>query len=131
MSKVIAIGLILGVIYLSNAFYNYWLEVKRQSEQKEAAVKVDPNTLEGLPQMYEKSLEIARQKGVEGLKNWLNTYRSVCTDPKLASIELDYVVLVNKTDPAEARRVFLAVRNRTSTSSPIYPRLRLLARAYE
>jgi hypothetical protein len=44
---------------------------------------------------------------------------------------LDYVVLVAKDDPAEARRVFTRVKTRTSTTSPVYPRIESLAKTYE
>jgi hypothetical protein len=123
--------MIMGVLYLGTQLFNYWEGVKRQNVQKDEAIKIDPNTLEGLSWQYEKSLEISRQKGAKGLKAWLTNYRSVCSDPRLASIELDYVVLVNQSDPAEARRVFLTVRNRTPPNSPVFPRVRLLSKTYE
>src|SRR5437667_5813413 len=53
-----------------------------------------PAVLPGLPPNFEASLEAAQKEGAPGLKRWLDRYRSYVQDPRLASIELDYVVLV-------------------------------------
>ena len=52
-------------------------------------------------------------------------------DPRLAWVELDYVVKVSATDPLEARKIFQAVKKRTPTDSPIYPRIKSLEKNYE
>ena len=46
------------------------------------------------------------------MRNWLKTYGQSVEDPRKAWIELDYCVAVAREDPAEARRVFAAVKER-------------------
>ena len=52
-------------------------------------------------------------------------------DPRLAWMELDYVVMVSATDPIEAKKIFREVKKRTPTDSPIYPRIKSLESTYE
>ena len=87
--------------------------------------------LPGLPATLEAALQTAHRQGADGLRNFLNRYRFSIQDPKLAAIELDYVVLVSLRDPAEAKRVFKAVQARTPTWSPIYARIRSLEKNYQ
>jgi hypothetical protein len=65
------------------------------------------------------------------LKLWLDQYGRLVADPRLADIELDYVVMVARQNPAEAKRVFARVRQRVDEYSPVYPRLERLAKTYE
>ncbi len=131
MSKLIGILILLALFWGGKELFNYWERVKAESEGQQAAVVVNSESLPGLPPMYEQSLQIAKEKGAEGLRAWLQQYRRVCADPRLAAIELDYVVLVNKSDPIEARRIYNAVRVRTTPASPNYPRVKQLAKTYE
>jgi len=36
-----------------------------------------------------------------------------------------------RTDPNDAKRIFKAVKERTSTNSPVYPRIRQLEKSFE
>jgi hypothetical protein len=78
----------------------------------------------------EASLSAAEKQGASGLGDWLRQYRSFVRDPRLADIELDYVVLLLHQDPAEARRIFNDVKSRTPTFSPIYPRVQRLEKTF-
>ena len=60
------------------------------------------------------------------MKNWLKTHSQSVEDPRKAWIELDYCVAVAREDPAEARRVFATVKERTPPSSPVWPRIKQL-----
>jgi hypothetical protein len=51
-------------------------------------------------------------------------------DPRLAEIELNYVVLVSRTNPSEAKQVFQAVKKRTPKTSPLYDRIKRLDATY-
>jgi hypothetical protein len=53
------------------------------------------------------------------------------SDPRLAAIELDYIVLIGSTNPQEARRLFTAVKQRTPPNSPIYERVKRLEKTYQ
>ena len=65
------------------------------------------------------------------MRNWLKAYRPYLSDPRLAAIELDYVVLVGASDLKEARQIFAAVKQRTPTNSPVYPRIKQLEKTYQ
>jgi hypothetical protein len=87
--------------------------------------------LPGLPVGLESSLQTAHKQGAAGLKNWLKAYRPYVTDPRLAAIELDYVVMVGAGNIKEARQVFASVKQRTPTNSPVYPRIKQLEKNYQ
>jgi len=87
--------------------------------------------LPGLPANLEASLQVAQKQGVVGMRNWLNLYRRYVSDPRLAEIELDYVVLISSTNPQEARRLFTVVKQRTPTNSPVYARVKRLEKTYQ
>ena len=53
------------------------------------------------------------------------------SDPRLAAIELDYIVLISSTNPQESRRLFSLVKQRTPTNSPVYPRVKRLEKTYQ
>ena len=96
-----------------------------------AAAAVVPEQLAGMPAGLEPSLQAAQTAGAPGLKNWMKQYGRSVGDPRLAWIELDYVVLVARDDPAEARRLFAAVKKRTTPASPVYERVKQLEKTYE
>jgi hypothetical protein len=52
-------------------------------------------------------------------------------NPSKAWIELDYCTLIAREDPAEARRLFAAVKERTPASSPVWDRVKKLEKTYE
>ena len=84
-----------------------------------------------MPGELEASLNLAQSRGAGGLHDWLGAYGSRLQDPRLAWIQLDYVVLVARSDPAEARLVFNAVRQRVKPESPVYDRVKQLEPTYQ
>jgi len=134
MTKIISVFIIVLVIYGGWNLFLYWEKVKDEKENslKAAAhATVVPEQLPGMPSGLEPTLQAAQKAGAPGLKNWLKQYSRVVGDPRLAWIELDYVVLVARDDPAEARRVFAAVKKRTTPASPVYERVKQLEKTYE
>lgn len=113
---------------------NYYAEVKQRSEnqaKEEAAKKVVGNQLPGMNYELQQSLAAAQQAGPKAFANWLATYGRSVQDPRLAWIQLDYVVAISREDPATAKKVFAAVKDRTPSSSPVYPRIQELSKSYE
>ena len=138
MRQFLALLLIIGAIWGGKQLYNYWETVKAKKETEDRAGAPPPATataasavLPGLPANLEAALQAAQKQGAAGLKNWLNLYRPYVSDPRLAAIELDYIVLISSTNPQEARRLFTLVKQRTPTNSPIYPRVKQLERTYQ
>lgn len=95
------------------------------------AVSHGGQELPGLPPQLETSLSVAHQGGVEELGKWLKQWGRQVQDPRLAWIELDYVVLLNLKSHKEARERFLKVAARVGPGSPVFERLQKLAPAYE
>ena len=132
MKFLIAIVIIAAVYFLGNAIRQ---EVQKK-EKKEAAEKAREENrwgsdgLPGMDRKFEESLKAATDQGAPALKTWLEKYASHLQDPKLADIQLDYAVKVYHTNPAEAKRVYQAVKARTPTTSPIYNRVQKLGNTF-
>jgi hypothetical protein len=128
-------GVILALVLFGGwGLYKYWetFENKKQAEQKEAATKVVvPSQLPGMPSELQQSLDAAQKAGPVAFGNWLRTYGRSLQDPRKAWIELDYCVMLARIDPSEARRIFAEVKQRTSASSPVWPRIQELQQSYE
>ena len=138
MRQFLALLLIIGAIWGGKQLFNYWETVKAKKETEDrggapppASAPAASAVLPGLPANLDASLQAAQKQGVAGLKNWLNLYRSYVSDPRLAAIELDYIVLISSTNPQEARRLYAVVKQRTPTNSPVYPRIKQLERTYQ
>ena len=134
ITKSIAILIIVAVLYGGWNLFLYWDKVKNEKEsvrKEAAAAAVTGESLQGMPYGLEQSLQAAKSQGPGGLRNWLKVYGPTVKDPRKAWIELDYCEVVTREDPAEARRVFGAVRERTGPTSPVWPRIKKLAPTYE
>ncbi len=107
-----------------------------QAQKEEAAVNaIDPKQLAGMPQGWEDSYEnacaAAKTGDIKTLRAWLKKYGQQIDDPRRAWIELDYMVMISKDDPQEARKIYESVKDRTPADSPVYPRIKLLEKTYE
>jgi len=134
MTKLIAAVIILGALYGGWELFFYWEKVKNEQEthkKQDAAALVVGDDLPGVPQPLETSLKIVEAQGAAGLRNWLKLYGKAIQDPRKAWIELDYCLLISREDPSEAKRLFAEIKNRTPESSPIWPRIKKLQKAYE
>jgi hypothetical protein len=134
MTKIIAALIIIVVLYGGWHLFLYWENVKneQQTAQKAAsASRIVPEQLSGMPQTLEAALQAAQRNGAAGLTNFLKNYGRAIQDPRKGWIELDYVLLLSRENPAEAKQIFAAVKERTPTNSPIYPRVKQLEKTYE
>ena len=134
MTKLIGVLIIVVVLYGGYSLFLYWEKVKNEEEVKQkqdATAMVMGDQLPGMPYQLEQSLQDARKRGAAGLRAWLKAHAQGVEDPRKAWIELDYCVAVAREDPAEARRAFATVKERTPPSSPVWPRLKQLEKTYE
>jgi hypothetical protein len=132
---------ILVLLYLgAKSLMTHWGEVTSKGDedpapiievQTPAASTAPGESMPGLPAHLENSLAAAKRQGADGLKIWLKSNRGSVPDPRLADIELDYVVMVAGKNFGEAREVLTAVKARTPEDSPVYPRLKKLEKAYQ
>jgi len=134
MTKLISILIIVALAYCGYRLFFYWEAVKegRENQQKQAASwAAQGESLPGMPYQLSESLRVAKQQGNAAMRNWLTTYGPVVQDPRKAWIELDFCVAIARDEPAEARRIFAAVKQRTPPSSPVWPRVKELEKSYE
>jgi len=134
MTKLITLFIVCVVLFAGWSLLKYWekVENEKDTEQKQAAASVvHGDQLAGLPYELQASLQDAEKRGAAALGSWLKTYGAKVQDPRKAWIELDYCEMVAREDPAEAKRVFEAVKSRTPPSSPVWPRIHDLEKSYE
>lgn len=132
MRQFLTIVLVAATIWLGLKFKNYCTSSMAQYEvRSDEPVRTAPGKLPGMSPDLEASLETAKKAGVEGLVNWLRVHRRDIQDPRLADIDLDYVVLVGRTDPREAKRVLKLVKDRVPANSPVQKRLAQLEKVYQ
>ena len=139
MKALIAIFVALVGVYLFMqlvGFYNRTAgpdggPIPNTSHTESAPPAITGESLPGLPPYLETSLSQAQQQGVEELGKWLKSWSKQVQDPRLAWIELDYIVLLNLKDHKAARERFHQVKARISPGSPVFERIQKLDSAYE
>jgi hypothetical protein len=134
----VAIGILIALVVIIGGYklFEHWEAVKERRVLDEKAARgadVNPDNLPGLPWQLVQKLRDAQQAGPASVKNFIDYCKRVpdVKDPRLAWIELDYVVMITSTDPVEAKKIFQAVKKRTPDDSPIQPRLKAMAKNYE
>jgi len=130
ITALVVLGLSIGAWQV----YQFWGKYRGSDTASETAApppQINGDSLPGMPQSLEQTYQASRQRGITGLRDFLKEYGNSVSDPRLASIQLDYVLLVAPGNPAEARRVFALVKNRTQPDSPVYPRVQQLEKTYE
>jgi hypothetical protein len=122
MTKLISILIVLVVVFCGYHFYQYWVKVRDEEElkQKEAAAAFSPEKLPGLPPELEQGLRTVEQKGPAAVQ-----------DPRKAWIELEYAKSIARDNPAEARKVYNEVKDRTPPSSPLWPQLKAMEKSFQ
>jgi hypothetical protein len=134
MTKIISVVIIIAVLWGGWELFLYWDKVKHEEEtskKQAAATVVTEESLPGLSYQQQQTLLEARKKGAAGLKSWLKANGASIQDPRKAWIELDYCLLITRSDPAEAKKIFAEVKQRTPPSSPIWPRIAELEKTYQ
>jgi len=134
MKALISIFIIVLFVFCGWKLFSYYqkVEAENDSRQKvEAGADIKPENLPGLPYQLYTSLQTAQNNGPTGLRDWLKAYGAQVQDPRKAWLEMDCSLALLRTDPNDAKRIFKAVKERTSTNSPVYPRLRQLEKSFE
>jgi hypothetical protein len=127
----------LVIVGLSIGGYNiwqYWGHYKNSDSNSQQPAYVPPppgDSFPGMPSSLEATYQASKARGVAGLRDFIKEYGNSVSDPRLASIQLDYVILLAQSDPSEAKRIFNQVKNRTQSDSPVYSRVQQLAKTYE
>lgn len=106
-------------------------EQARGNARENATSMVGDEPLPGLSPPLEASLANATQAGPQALRQWLNQNGAWVPEPRLSAIQLDYAQMLVRSNPAEARRIYAAVKARTPANSPLASRLKQLSRTFE
>ena len=106
-------------------------EQARGNARETATPVVGDEPLPGLSPPLEASLANATQAGPQALRQWLNQNGAWVPEPRLSAIQLDYAQMLVRANPAEARRLYAAVKARTPANSPLASRLKQLSRTFE
>ncbi len=131
MRQFLSLLLLLAAFLVGKQIYSYWKKVESGEANKPAANAVNPQTLPGVPPELEQTLQNVTQLGPKELRKWLDYYHARLSDPRLAWIELDYVLMISRDNPEEARRIFQEVKSRTPKNSPVYSRIKQLEKTYD
>ena len=126
MTKIITAVIIIAALYGGWHLFLYWEKVKNEEEvqkKENAQAAIAGDSLPGLPYQLEASLQTARQQGATAMGTWLKNNSASLQDPRKAWIELDYVLLLARENPSEAKRTYQAVRERLKESSPVWKRV--------
>jgi hypothetical protein len=131
----IAIGILILAVVGFGGFklWEYWDQTEQNKVVANPAANIQAESLQGLPPPLEPQLKEAQDKGPEAFKEFIENIKKspLVKDPRLAWIELDYVVMVAGKNPAEAKRVFRKVKERVPADSPVYPRIQSLQKTFE
>ena len=134
ITKLIGALIIAVVLFGAYELVQYYATFENDKAAKAAAAAakvVVGDQLPGLPYELQQSLATAQQAGPKAFANWLAAYGRSVQDPRLAWIQLDYCVAISRENPAEAKKIFAIVKDRTPSSSPVYPRIQELAKSFE
>lgn len=129
IGALIVVGLAMGGYQI----FKYWGHFKDTDEaQTQTYTPPAPgDNLEGMPPNLEPTFDASRQQGLSGFKAFLAEYGKSVSDPRLASIQLDYAVLLAVKDPAQAKKIYDQVKGRVQQDSPVYSRIQQLAKTYD
>jgi hypothetical protein len=134
MTKLISVFLIVLAVFVGYRIYVYYEKVNSEEDLREAEEArrrvVDPNGLSGLSWELTESYNQAKNDPA-ALRNWLKVTKGRVQDPRLAWIQLDFVELIGRDSPNEAREVFNDVKPRIATNSPIYSRVQKLEKTFQ
>ena len=134
MKALISIFIIAVFVFCGWKIFSYYQKVEAENESKqkvEAGADIRPENLPGMPYQLYDSFQAAQKNGSTGLREWLKVYGPQLQDPRKAWVEMDCSLALLRTDPNDAKRIFKAVKERTSTNSPVYPRVRQLEKSFE
>lgn len=134
MKVVIAIVIVGLLGFVGFKVWEYWTQTEQDKPLYGVNTnEVRPESLQGLPSQLESRLQEARSRGPDTYKEFIDTIKKspLVKDPRLAWIELDYVVMIAAKNPSEAKRIFAKVKERTPPDSPVMPRIKSLEKTFE
>lgn len=133
MTKLIWALIIAAVAFVGYRVYEHWAKIQEERGGKVEApvVAVSGDSLPGMPAHLDAGCRAAREKSPAAFRAWFNANEKQLSDPRKAWIELDLCVAIRRDSPAEAKEIFARVKKRVPPSSPVWPRMKELERAFQ
>jgi len=133
MTKLIWALIIAAVAFVGYRVYLHWAKIHEERDGKVEApvVAVSGDSLPGMPAHLDASCRAARDRSPAAFRAWFTANEKQLSDPRKAWIELDLCVAIRRDNPAEAKEIFARVKKRVPPSSPVWPRMKELAKAFE
>ncbi len=132
MRQFLTVVMVVALVWLGWKFSHFAKkEIGTTPVRQDAGQAPAPGKLAGMAASLEESYEAAKREGAQGVGRWLAQHQAEIQDPRLTDIELDYVLLVGRSNVAEARRVLAEIRQRITPASPVYKRFEQLSKTYE
>ena len=132
MRQFLTVVMVVALVWLGWKFSHYAKkEIGTTPVRQNSGRAPAPGKLPGMAASLEESYEAAKREGAQGVGRWLGQHQGEIQDPRLTDIELDYVLLVGRSNVAEARRVLAEIRQRITPTSPVYKRFEQLSKTYE
>ena len=132
MKNLLWILIIVLIGWGSIRFAEYYNKVKRETDgptPEEIAAK--QQQMPALAPALEASLAQAKAGGAAALKAWMDRNLPSIQDPRRADIELDYVQILARSDPAGAKRLFATIKARVPSDSLVIERVKKLEKIYQ
>jgi hypothetical protein len=133
MTKLIWALIIAAVAFVGYRVYLHWAKIQeeRGGKAEAAVVAVSGDSLPGMPAHLDASCRAAQDKSPAAFRAWFNANEKSLSDPRKAWIELDLCVAIRRDSPSEAREIFARVKKRVAPSSPVWPRMKELEKAFQ
>jgi hypothetical protein len=133
MTRVISVFIIAVVVFIGYRVYLHWAKIQeeRGGQPEAPVVNVSGDSLPGMPSHLDASYRAAKDKSPAAFRAWFTANEWQLADPRKAWIELDLCVAIRRDNPAEAKVVFTRVKKRVPPSSPVWPRMKELEKAFE
>ena len=133
MTKLIWALIIAAVAFVGHRIYLHWAKVHEERSGKVEApvVAVTGDSLPGMPAHLDAGCRAARDKSPSAFRAWFNANEKLLSDPRKAWIELDLCVAIRRDSPLEAKEIFARVKKRVAPSSPVWPRMKELEKAFQ
>lgn len=134
MTKAIWVLIIVAVGYVGYLLFQQWDKARLEHDgrkKEEAAAVVNGDSLAGMPQQLDPGYRAAKANGPTAFRTWFKANEKLITDPRKAWIELELCVAMTRENPAEAKKIYAAVKSRVPPSSPVYGRVKELEKTFE
>ena len=133
MTRLIWALIIAAVAFVGYRVYLHWAQIQeeRGGKKEVPVVAVSGDSLPGMPAHLDEGCRAAKNKSPAAFRAWFNANEKQLSDPRKAWIELDLCVAVRRDSPAEAKDIFARVKKRVPPSSPVWPRMKELEKAFE